>query len=308
MDIEIQEGLLRKWKIAFSHFRVDPIYLKPNHPCLFCGGEDRATLLDTKGPTSVYLCRQCGKHSPLDFMMKYMNWDFVTAKRNLTPLISPGFLQSQNIVVKQAKAINSDKINRLLKGASASAKEITSYLEGRGIGIRPDGGVYFQPKAWGEGDDDKAYAGPAIIFAIKDAVGNLLGFQKIFIKEYACGWVKAPIKKPKQITVIDGMKGGMVRLFNATNTVGVAEGVETALSCSEQFNIPVWSALTAVNLTEVQFPKGIKNVTIFSDNDENFTGQQAAYTLAKRLHLQGIKVDILISKTKDFLDDKTWRE
>jgi putative DNA primase/helicase len=45
-------------------------------------------------------------------------------------------------------------------------------------------------------------------------------------------------------------------------------------------------------------PQGVKKLTVFSDNDANFTGQAAAYNLARRLVMRGgIKVDVRVPAT-----------
>ena len=39
---------------------------------------------------------------------------------------------------------------------------------------------------------------------------------------------------------------------------------------------------------------GLRHLIVFGDNDENFTGQTAAYSLANRLSLKGIKTEVRI--------------
>jgi putative DNA primase/helicase len=41
-------------------------------------------------------------------------------------------------------------------------------------------------------------------------------------------------------------------------------------------------------------PAGVKSVVVFGDNDANFTGQDAAYTLAHRLALLKLAVEVMI--------------
>jgi putative DNA primase/helicase len=84
------------------------------------------------------------------------------------------------------------------------------------------------------------------------------------------------------------MAGGLpdgcaVRLMRHDDTLGIAEGIETALSATEVFGVPVWAALNANRLEAWEPPAGVRRVVIFGDNDENFVGQSAAYNLAARL-------------------------
>ena len=76
--------------------------------------------------------------------------------------------------------------------------------------------------------------------------------------------------------------------------LGIAEGIETALAASHLFNIPVWAALNANMLQKWTPPEGCGEVAIFGDNDATFTGQAAAYALARKIKLQGIEATVHI--------------
>ncbi len=52
--------------------------------------------------------------------------------------------------------------------------------------------------------------------------------------------------------------------------------------------------MTATLLTEWEPPQGVTEVTIFGDNDANYTGQAAAYQLARRLSLKKIITHVRI--------------
>lgn len=85
-----------------------------------------------------------------------------------------------------------------------------------------------------------------------------------------------------------------VRLFKATSTIGIAEGIETALSASLQFDLPVWAAISACGIERWTPPTGVDRVIVFGDNDLSGTGQSAAWNLAKRLMAIGIEVEVKI--------------
>jgi putative DNA primase/helicase len=78
-------------------------------------------------------------------------------------------------------------------------------------------------------------------------------------------------------------KGAAIRLAPAGDTLGIAEGIETALSASVLFGVPCWAAGNAGMLAAWQPPAEAKRIFVFGDNDRNFAGQSAAYSLARRL-------------------------
>ena len=74
-----------------------------------------------------------------------------------------------------------------------------------------------------------------------------------------------------------------MRLGPVAETMGIAEGIETALAASIIHKIPVWATLSAGAMTKWEPPLGIRSVVIFADLDATFTGQTSAYQLATRL-------------------------
>ena len=76
-----------------------------------------------------------------------------------------------------------------------------------------------------------------------------------------------------------------MRLFAVVDNMGVAEGIETAIACTEYFDVPTWASISAGGMESFEPPTGIKRVLVFGDNDPNFVGQKAAFVLANRLAL-----------------------
>jgi putative DNA primase/helicase len=77
--------------------------------------------------------------------------------------------------------------------------------------------------------------------------------------------------------------GGAVRLGPADVKMGVAEGIETALSAAQLFGFSVWACLSAGALVKWEPPPGARSIVIFGDRDESFCGQMTSYSLAYRL-------------------------
>lgn len=77
-------------------------------------------------------------------------------------------------------------------------------------------------------------------------------------------------------------RGGVIRLWpdnNVTFGLGIAEGIETALSAAHAFR-PMWSCIDAGNLAGFPVLPAINSLTIFADNDP--AGLDAAQKCARR--------------------------
>ena len=77
---------------------------------------------------------------------------------------------------------------------------------------------------------------------------------------------KAQVQIPRQ--TIGALGWGAVRLAAATNTLGIAEGVEKALAAMQLFKVPCWASLGAARMHRVQIPDSVHTMHIFADNDD----------------------------------------
>lgn len=74
-----------------------------------------------------------------------------------------------------------------------------------------------------------------------------------------------------------------VPLFPVAEVLGVAEGIETALSAHQLYGTNVWSTINAQFLAKFKAPGGVKKLIIYADNDpHSMAGLVAATTCANR--------------------------
>jgi Toprim domain-containing protein len=101
------------------------------------------------------------------------------------------------------------------------------------------------------------------------------------------GSAKAAVPVPKKTLSVPkrgATKGGAIRLYAPRSGVlGVAEGIESALSLHLIRRIPVWSARCADGLEHIQVPKNLRRLEIGVDIDPSGKGQQVAQALASRI-------------------------
>ncbi|HTM78244.1 MAG TPA: toprim domain-containing protein [Devosia sp.] len=132
-----------------------------------------------------------------------------------------------------------------------------------------------------------------MLSAYVDQHGDLSGLQRTFLTP---GGRKIEWGEPR-LTMGNLPGGGAVRLVRLEprhTGLGIAEGVETAMSVAAMFGMPCWAALNAGRMAVWEPPEGISSIVIFADHDANKRGQQAAFTLAARLEQRGIVTDVQI--------------
>jgi len=70
-----------------------------------------------------------------------------------------------------------------------------------------------------------------------------------------------------------------VRLGRPGRILGLAEGIETALSASALFDVPCWATLGTERFGRVSLPAGVEQLLLFLDHDD---GGRRAEQLARQ--------------------------
>jgi putative DNA primase/helicase len=89
--------------------------------------------------------------------------------------------------------------------------------------------------------------------------------------------------EPRKILApLVGREGCAVQLSPvAGDVLGIAEGIETALSAQREFSVTTWAALNAALLAKFDPPETVKRLVICADRD--VAGLEAAGRLMERL-------------------------
>lgn len=258
-----------------------------HHPCPFCGGKDRFRFTDYKG-SGGYICSQCGNGSGFDLLMKMRGWDFKAAAREVELVI--GDCEPDRRRPERSEADKRAAMNKLWRSAGTVSVNdpVGRYLARRcGLGAFPPC-LRYVPALHYTGATTEY---PAMLAKVTGPDGKPSNIHRTYLSESGS---KAPVEAPRRMMAGAIAKGSAVRLAEHDDVLGIAEGIETALSASALFRVPCWAALNAEMLRAWSVPSGVKSVVIFGDNDENFTGQAAAYALARKLTTDGVKAEIKI--------------
>lgn len=123
---------------------------------------------------------------------------------------------------------------------------------------------------------------PALLAEISGPTGKRVGLHITYL-DPKTGYRREGDPSRK---IIGKMMGGAIRLQEATDTLLVAEGTETALSAGRRFETPAWSLISAANMSQWAPPSGIRKLLIAGDSGA--AGQEAAFKLAERCNKSNI--------------------
>jgi predicted P-loop ATPase len=192
---------------------------------------------------------------------------------------------------------HSREVARLLEGCQPLAGTVAeTYLRGRGLAVPDSPDLLFHPDL-PDFDSKRGWVG--MVAVARDGTGEPTGgIHRTYLLDD--GSAKGPPGKK----MLGPIAGGAVRLAPLPDDgrIGVAEGIETALSAQAIFAVPTVAALSADGLRRWQWPVGTTHVTIFAD--AGLPGTQAAATLADQLNLANIPSRIIAPlHGDDFNDD-----
>ncbi|CAN7307410.1 toprim domain-containing protein [Phenylobacterium sp. LjRoot164] len=285
MKPKISDVARGKWPSILAELGVDKKFLSPRHgPCPACAGLDRFRF-DDKGDGRWY-CNQCGAGDGIGLLQKIYGWDFRETAREVERVAGA----AKTHPIRTGPSI--EDVKREMNAAWKAGKPLreldpTYRWWDRRVGFVPDcpdlRGVA-RLRCPGAGDF------PAMVALIRDREGKAISMHRTFINVLGD---KANVPEPRMVMPMP-MKGGAVRLTPPASTLGIAEGIETAVSATVLFDIPCWAALNAQNLQEWAPPDGVTRVMVFGDHDRSLTGHAASYTLAKKLLAKKLEVEVCI--------------
>jgi putative DNA primase/helicase len=104
---------------------------------------------------------------------------------------------------------------------------------------------------------------PALVAAVQGQDRKIVAVQTTMLTTTGR---KAAVLRPRNTMGALGV--GAVRLAKAGTVLGLAEGVETALSAQQLTGVPCWACLGAGRMHHVAVPTNILELHVFGDNDE----------------------------------------
>ncbi|MGE3778367.1 MAG: toprim domain-containing protein [Pirellulaceae bacterium] len=276
-----------RWRGILTSLGVPAALLDgKHHACPRCGGKDRFRFTDYQG-SGGYFCNQCGSGSGFDLLNLVHGWDFKSAASEVDHVV--GSAQLDVVNRDRSAEQKRDAAIRLWHSASRLTQNDPAgrYLWSRCRATKYSLALRFVQSLRCSEEVER----PAMLAVLTAPDGTPCQVHRTYLTERGH---KAPIESPRRMMPGPVAKGAAVRLTEPSSTLGLAEGIETAISATAISGIPCWAALSADMLRRWQPPEETKRVVVFADNDENYTGQEAAYALARRMKDEGRLVTIQV--------------
>lgn len=272
---DIRDQAKGRWRSILPRFQIPANYLDgKQHPCPDCKGKDRFRFDDLEGNGTWY-CNQCGAGNGMTLVMKVTGLPFAEAAAKVREII-PSARISQGRPPR-----DDEKCTAAMREVWTSAKPIVgteaeAYLRHRGCwsdDVARMPALRFAPRL--RAKDHEAGHLPALIAKVTGPDGIAVNIHRTFLVDGRKAY-RAMMPGPVPA-------GAAIRLGTAGAELGIAEGIETALHAARRFGVTCWSAVTAGGIERWEPPSGVERVHVCGDTDASFTGQAAAFALAKRL-------------------------
>lgn len=160
---------------------------------------------------------------------------------------------------------------------SPEAESLRKYFQSRKLESRGANGIRLHPGLdYYNDDNQKLGSFPCILFSITNTSEQQTAIQRVYI---TLDGRKAPVPEPKK--TLGTISGGAIRFDDATESLMVAEGPETAMAVRVATGSPTWSAINAGVMRTLIIPSCVKYLHIWADKDLSGTGIVAAQELAR---------------------------
>jgi putative DNA primase/helicase len=265
---------------------LDEIY------CLKWVSSGRSSTFDDKEGRGTWYCSHCGSGDGFKLLQQVYGWDFKHAAKEVDRIV--GTVRAGAVAQERTEESKRQALRAIWAASRtvSTGDPVWKYLNRRaGVDMAP-GDIRFHP-ALRYVDEDGASRGehPAMVALMRYPDGQGASIHRTYLTDAG---EKAAVPKVKKIMAGMPLNSSAVRLGTIGTRIGIAEGIETALAAAHRFGAPVWAATNAVLLESWVPPAGVKEVLIAGDNDASYTGQAAAYSLARRLVRAGYAVEVQI--------------
>lgn len=263
-----------RWAEIFDHYKMPPITGSKHYKgeCPICKSKG-SIRIDDKDGSGSWICK-CGNGNGWKLLMLATGREWKDLAAEIDRVF--GNDTSDDVRVEKKPDPGIGVRERFLAMPYLMASDVVEYLNSRGIYRIPRRDVRYSA---GEYDDDAKRKVPCMFAIASNDMGEPIYTHVTYIENGK----KAKVPTQKKMRTVREFDGSVaVKLSQPSAVLGIAEGIETALSAEAIYKIPTWAALSAALLERFVAPVGTEALYIFADNDWNGTGLAAAFDCAKK--------------------------
>ncbi len=119
---------------------------------------------------------------------------------------------------------------------------------------------------------------PTMVASVTDVTNVAVGVHRTYLTDDGHKADVSPVKMS-----LGPISGGSVRLGIDSETILVAEGIESALGAAMTMDYVPWSSLSTSGMMNLHLPRTVQRVVIAPDRDRNQAGAKAAFKLRARI-------------------------
>ena len=264
------------WRHLLASLGVESRFLVNKHgPCPICEGKDRFRW-DNQNDGGGFICSQCGGGDGFDLARRVTGKSFrEIADHIATVMGAPNEFERKGPDMEEQRQLDAICRGWRLSGLPKLDSPVGWYLYQRVGCLWPSNAIREAVSKTGT---------PTMVCKIEDHQG--LRIVNLHLTFLTPDGRKADVTPNKRVMPGKLPPGCAIRLGPIKSVMGVAEGIETAISAAIMYDMPVWACVNGTLLSQWIPPEGVEQVTVFGDNDANFTGHAKAYHLANRLEVQ----------------------
>jgi putative DNA primase/helicase len=291
MKPKTRDAAFGKWRSILGHLGYGRLLGTKHQDCPICEAKKKFRFTDYKS-NGEWIC-VCGQGDGFDLLMQVEGSSFEVVAKQVDEVIGNNDLketfQPQVDYEKRRK-----NLNALWAGAQDD-NLVIDYLNSRGLkfprcfrlnDLRGHPYMY-------NADTGKRQVGMCAL--IRNSRGEPVSIHRTF-----CDPKAKKIMPPTQSIAGSGVQLGWNK---KSKCLVVGEGIETTLAGMQHAMVPGLAAISAHGMETLLIPKQFATIIILADNDRSFTGQKAAFTLARRMDAEHRRVQVVMPMDQgDMLD------
>lgn len=313
MNDKAEDLAYGRWPEILQAAGISDVYFNgKNGPCPFCGGRDRYRWSNKYG--GVWLCTGCpeseGKWANgFKMLMKHLGFTSFRDAADHVRRYCNGGTRDRSERAARAPVARSDpqaeaerNMRRMVSIWEASraitpGDPVDLYLHRRvpGLDFTPEM-VRFHPalEYWAPPEDPRGRPVllgkfPTMVARAADPKGRFVQIHKTYLTPDGLKADVPVVKKTERGIGVNGFAVAMMPVLG--DTLGVAEGIESALAGAMVRRIPVWPCLNGPSMAAFDVPGDLMDqlsrIVIFADHDELKALPSAGSNGARRLRSAG---------------------